>query len=183
MRTKNIKIITLLCLLITTFFVLNYFFPEYKNKKINKNIMKLSSPAFQNEENIPSEYTCNGENINPPLEIKDVPATTKSLVLIMDDPDAPGGTWLHWSLWNIPSATKNIERNSIPQKAVLGTNDFNIIKYKGPCHPSGTHRYFFRLFALDTILDLPEGSEISTLKEKIKNHIIDQTELIGTYSN
>jgi hypothetical protein len=182
MRTKNIKVITILCLLITTIFVLNYYFAEYQTNKIKQNSMQLTSPAFLDGAKIPPEYTCDGQNVNPPLEIKNIPTTAKSLVLIMDDPDAPGGTWLHWSLWNIPNTIQTIEKNSIPQKAILGNNDFNVINYKGPCPPDGTHRYFFHLFALDTILDLPEGSEIYTLKEKIKDHIIDQTKLMGTYS-
>lgn len=143
--------------------------------------MKLESPAFGNMERIPSKYTCDGQDINPPLKISDVPENTKSLVLIVDDPDAPAGTWVHWLVWNISPNTKEIPENSVPKNAVEGITSWNRVGYGGPCPPSGTHRYFFKLYALDTILDLP-STTISELEKAMENHILDKAELVGLYS-
>jgi Raf kinase inhibitor-like YbhB/YbcL family protein len=143
--------------------------------------MKISSPAFENNSKIPSKFTCDGENANPPLKIEDVPSGTKSLVLIVDDPDAPGGTFLHWLVWNIPPQTTLIEENSLPQGAVQGGNDFGKENYGGPCPPSGTHRYFFKLYALDKNLNLPKGSSLKEVEKEMEVHILDQAQLIGLY--
>ena len=118
--------------------------------------MKISSPAFENNSKIPEKYTCDGENVNPPLKIEGVLKEAKSLVLIVDDPEAHMGTFLHWLVWNIPPETDFIEENSLPKRAVQGKNDFGKENYGGPCPPFGTHRYFFKLYALDKILDLPQ---------------------------
>ena len=143
--------------------------------------MIISSPAFQNNSTIPAKYTCDGENINPPLEFFEIPKNTKSLVLIMDDPDALIGTWTHWTLWNINPDIKTIKENSVPNNSIQGkTSRENC--YSGPKPPSGTHRYFFKLYALDTILNLDPQSTIDILSREIQGHIIDQTELIGLYS-
>ena len=107
--------------------------------------LKLTSPAFANNQMIPQKYSCKGEDINPPLKIEGVPKNTKSLLLIVDDPDAPVGNWNHWIVWNIPPETSVIGENSVPQNAVLGMNDFRKLDYGGPCPPSGTHRYFFKI--------------------------------------
>jgi len=143
--------------------------------------MKIQSPSFDNNSNIPDKYTMHGENINPPLEVSDVPESAQSLVLIVDDPDAPSGLWIHWTLWNIDPKTNLIKENSVPEGAVQGkTSREN--HYSGPKPPSGTHRYFFKLYALDTKLDLPETADIEALMNAMQNHIIDQAELIGLYS-
>lgn len=143
--------------------------------------MKLISPAFEHEGSIPSKYTCDGEDINPELNIKEILENTKTLALIMDDPDAPIGTWDHWILWNIPIISK-IEENSIPEGAIQGLNSFKKNDYGGPCPPDKEHRYFFKLFALDTSLDLKEGSTKEELLKTMENHILEKTELMGKYN-
>jgi Raf kinase inhibitor-like YbhB/YbcL family protein len=139
--------------------------------------MKLTSPVFQHEASMPSEYTCDGADKIPPLEISDIPQETKSLAVVMDDPDAPMGTWDHWIVWNIPPTNK-IDKQ--PQ-GVGGKNSWGRLDYGGPCPPSGTHRYFFKVYALDTMLDLPEGSAKSALMQAMEGHIIAQAELMGKY--
>lgn len=151
--------------------------------------LTLKSPAFSNQESIPKKYTCEGENINPPLEIGGVPQTAKSLVLIMDDPDAPSRTWTHWTVWNISPTTKDIEENIKPE-GVEGVTSFGNTGYGGPCPPpaltnrgeSGTHRYFFKLYALDTKLDLPSSTRKAELEKSMEGHILEKTELLGLYS-
>lgn len=150
---------------------------KYKTKPT----MEITSPVFQNNSFIPEKYTCDGQNINPSLTINQVPSNTKSLVLIMDDPDAPSGTWTHWTLWNISPDTHEIFENSIPHGAIEGvTSDGQ--GYSGPCPPAGTHRYFFKLFALDTSLNLSPMSTVTQLQVAIKGHIITQTEFFANYS-
>ena len=143
--------------------------------------MKISSPVFEHNTYIPSKYTCDGQNINPPLSIRDVPQASKSLVLIMDDPDAPMKTWLHWTVWNIDPAISEIAENSCPSDAVECVTSFGRTGYGGPCPPSGTHRYFFKLFALDTILDLKPGAVLKEIERSMENHVIEKAELIGLY--
>lgn len=143
--------------------------------------MSLESPAFENNQYIPLKYTCDGEDINPPLEIKNVPEGTKSLVLILEDPDAPRGTFSHWLLWNIKPETSLIEENSYPQGAVLGLNDFGKNSYGGPCPPKGTHRYYFKLYALNTSIEIDQNSKKGDLEKAIKGKIIAKAELIGLY--
>jgi Raf kinase inhibitor-like YbhB/YbcL family protein len=140
--------------------------------------MKLSSPAFENNGPIPVKYTGDGADINPPLVIENLPAGTKSLVLIVDDPDAPMGVWLHWLVYDIAPVTK-IAENSIP--GTQGINDFRKKNYGGPYPPSGTHRYFFRLYALDTVLKFPEGQTRKTVEKAMEGHILGKAELVGTY--
>ena len=144
--------------------------------------MKLESPAFLNNQNIPAKYTCDGENISPPLKILDVPEGAKSLALIVDDPDASSGSWLHWMLWNISPTTTQIAEVSIPEGAVEGLTDFGKTGYGGPCPPSNTHRYFFKLFALDTMLELSDSAKLQELEQAMQEHIIEQAELIGFYA-
>ncbi|MEJ2684920.1 MAG: YbhB/YbcL family Raf kinase inhibitor-like protein [Candidatus Sulfobium sp.] len=141
----------------------------------------IASPAFEENGRIPQEYTCDGEDVNPPLNIENVPPSAKSLALIVDDPDAPGKTWVHWVLWNIPPATTEIKENSVPKGAAQGKNDFGKNSYGGPCPPSGTHRYFFKLYALDTPLQLGSRSTKYDLESAMRGHIVSQTELIGLY--
>ena len=143
--------------------------------------LKITSPAFQNNDNIPSKYTCDGSDINPSLMIENCPAGAKSFALICDDPDAPMGTWVHWVLWNIPPSVKEIKENSVPQGGVEGMNDFRKHSYGGPCPPSGTHRYFFKVYALDTLLIISPNSTKADLEKAIKGHILAQGQLIGLY--
>jgi Raf kinase inhibitor-like YbhB/YbcL family protein len=144
--------------------------------------MKITSSAFQQGASIPSKFSCDGANTNPPLQISDVPPEAKSLVLIVDDPDAPSGLFTHWAVWNIPPQTNTIAEGSTP-KGVQGTNDFGRSGYGGPCPPSGTHRYYFRIFALDRELDLPFSAKRSQLDAALKGHAIAQGELMGRYSH
>jgi len=141
--------------------------------------MKLTSSDFEHMEKIPSKFTGDGEDINPNLEISNIPENTKSLVLIFDDPDAPMGTWVHWLIWNISPTTSLISENSIP--GIQGKNSLGRNDYGGPMPPSGTHRYFFKLYALDKVLDLKEGSNKQELEKAIQNNILDKAELIGLY--
>ncbi len=143
--------------------------------------LKLTSPAFEDNGMIPAKYTCDGNDINPELLIEGIPAEAKSLVLIVDDPDAPVGTWDHWIVWNIPVVSK-IGENSVPEGAVQGLNDFKKHDYGGPCPPSGTHRYMFKLYALDTTLDLDSNSKKGDVEKAMEGHILAQTKLVGLYS-
>jgi Raf kinase inhibitor-like YbhB/YbcL family protein len=144
--------------------------------------LSLKSQAFEDQGFIPSKYTCDGEDINPPLLIENVPQEAKSLVLVMQDPDAPRGTFLHWLLWNIPPETKEISEGKIPPGAVEGKNDFGKIGYGGPCPPSGTHHYVFTLYALSRKLDFPQDLSWSDFKTLINQHILAQAKLTGLYS-
>ena len=144
--------------------------------------MKLTSAVFTQEEQIPEEYSCDGKNVNPPLTIAEVPPGAKSLGLVVEDPDAPSGTWSHWLVWNIKPETLEIMEDSVPEAAVQGVNDFKEIGYGGPCPPSGTHRYIFRLYALDATLNLNEGADRGELEEALEEHILDSTELVGLYT-
>lgn len=141
--------------------------------------LTVTSPTFENNKSIPSKYTCDGDDVNPPLIIEGIPEETKSLVLIVDDPDAAMGTWDHWIVWNIPPTNK-IEENSVP--GVDGLNDFRKHSYGGPCPPSGTHRYFFKVYALDTKLNLDSNSRKKDVEKAMKGHILAKGELVGLYS-
>jgi len=141
--------------------------------------MKIESTAFGNDEMIPVNYTCDGEDINPPLTISGVPVDAQSLVLIVDDPDAPAGTWLHWTVWNIGPATTEIPENSVPVGAVEGETDFGTPGYRGPCPPSGIHHYFFKLYALDTTLELGVSATVQDIEEAMDDHILESAELVG----
>lgn len=143
--------------------------------------MKLTSSAFKDGGFIPSRYTADGEDISPPLEIDDVPKRTVALALVMDDPDAPMGTWGHWIIWNIPPATGKIEEGKAPQ-GVKGMNDFGKLEYGGPAPPGGTHTYVFKLYALDKKLDLKEGAAKLELEKSMQGHILSQARLKGKYS-
>ncbi len=147
----------------------------------------LSSNAFDQEAAIPAKFSCEGENISPPLQWGDPPEDTKSFALISDDPDAPAGTWVHWILYNIPEDVRVLPE-AIPPEAELpdgsrhGENSFGRLDYGGPCPPSGTHRYYFKLYALDIILDLGPGVDKETLLQAMEGHILGETELMGTYT-
>jgi Raf kinase inhibitor-like protein, YbhB/YbcL family len=140
--------------------------------------LNISSPAFEHGGNIPSKFTCEGEDINPELTIDGYPANTMSLVLIVDDPDAPGRTFDHWIVWNIEPQRK-IKEDSTPGET--GVNSLGENAYTGPCPPSGVHRYFFKVYALDTMLDLKSSSDKKTVEKAIEGHVVAYGELVGKY--
>ncbi len=142
----------------------------------------IKSPAFSERERIPSAYTCDGEDVNPPLVFENVPDDARSLTLIVEDPDAPGKTWVHWVVFNIPPEVTHIDEDSVPPRATEAMTDFGKTGYGGACPPSGTHRYYFRLYALDTVLDLTEDVRLDEIKHAMKNHILAEAELVGLYS-
>lgn len=143
--------------------------------------MKISSPAFAHNGGIPAKYTCDGADASPPLIIENVPGSAKSLALIVDDPDAPAGTWVHWVIWNIPAATAEIGENAYPPGALQGKSDFGRTGYGGPCPPSGSHRYFFKLYALDTTLELGPATTKKELERAMAGHVVGRAELVGVY--
>lgn len=147
--------------------------------------MKLSSPAFKHNESIPSKYTCQGLDISPPLEITDVPAAAKALALIVDDPDVPvqkrkDRMWVHWVVFNIDPKLRSL-KEGIPDLGLLGQNTDGMNRYMGPCPPDKEHRYFFKLYALEAMLELAEGATKEELLHAMEGHILAQCELIGRY--
>jgi Raf kinase inhibitor-like YbhB/YbcL family protein len=148
--------------------------------------IKLTSAAFKDGEPIPRAYTCDGVNISPPLEWNGVPKTAKTIAIVCDDPDAPGGTWVHWVLYNLPADNIGLVEN-LPATETLkaggfqGKNDFAKIRYGGPCPPSGTHRYFFKIYALDSELPLKAGATKAELMKAMDDHVVLQGQLMGTY--
>ena len=142
---------------------------------------KISSSAFENNGHIPPKYTCDGANVNPPLKIESVPSKTKSLALVLDDMDAPRGSYVHWILSNIDPTIKEIQENSIPEGAVQGMNDFKKRNYGGPCPPRRAHKYVFKIFALDTLLNPNANFTKKDLEKAMEGHIISQTQLMGLY--
>ncbi len=148
--------------------------------------MKITSSAFTHGGMIPAKYTCDGQDISPPLAWADVPAGAKSLALISDDPDAPMGTWVHWVAYNIPPDVTMFGEQMKAEKEFKngmrqGSNSWPKIGYGGPCPPSGTHRYFFKLYALDSVLDLKPGATKEQLVKAMKGHVLAETELMGRY--
>ena len=148
--------------------------------------MQITSSVFREGEAIPRKYTCDGEDVSPPLSWSGAPEGTESFVLIADDPDAPVGTWVHWVIYDLPvgvtSLPEGVEAVERPHVGgISGITDFRRLGYGGPCPPSGTHRYFFKLYALDTVMDLPAGATKKKLLQAMEGHILDQTELVGTY--
>lgn len=152
--------------------------------------MKLSSSAFENGKEIPAKYTCDGEDVSPPLSVEEADSGAESLALVVDDPDAPGGVFDHWIIWNISADTDSIPEG-IPTDevvesldgAIQGKNDFGAIGYRGPCPPRGpAHRYRFKLYALDTTLDLKPGSSKGELEKLIEEHVIEEVGLTGKYA-
>jgi hypothetical protein len=146
---------------------------------------RIESPAFQNRADMPREYTCEGGNIPPPLQWKNPPAGTQSFVLIVDDPDAPDPkapqrTWVHWLVYNIPAKSQRLDQK-IPAGAQTGLNDFQEAAWGSPCPPRGKHRYFYKLYALDTLLEFDHAPTKGELERTMKGHILGQTELIGLY--
>jgi Raf kinase inhibitor-like YbhB/YbcL family protein len=144
--------------------------------------MKITSSAFQEGGSIPSQFTCDGTDTSPALRLDGAPAEAKSLALIVDDPDAPSGLFTHWLIWNIDPKTTEIAQGSAPSSGVQGKNDFGKSGYGGPCPPSGTHRYFFKIFALDQTLDLKPGAKRADLDRAMRGHTIGQGALMGRYA-
>ena len=148
---------------------------------------KLTSSAFLQGDPIPVSYSCDGENTSPRLTWTNPPGNAQSFALIFDDPDAPGGTWVHWVLFNLPAETRSLPEAVAPDLtlangAAHGSNSWNSIGYGGPCPPGGEHRYFFKLYALDSVLDLEVGATKGQLLDAMADHIVAETELMGTYS-
>ena len=172
----KIGLLVILIMVILIAIVLSISFSLYFYKN-NKMIIKS---VFENKKEIPVKYTCDGDDISPELVITNIPENAKSLALIVHDPDAPAGDWVHWIVWNIP-VKEEVDIKEGEKPGIQGLNDFKKIDYGGPCPPSGIHRYFFEVYALDYILDLKQGSNISELKKAIKGHVIEKSELIGLY--
>jgi Raf kinase inhibitor-like YbhB/YbcL family protein len=143
-----------------------------------KTILSISSPAFEHERYIPKEYTCEGAGKNPPLNIMGIPEDAKTLALIVEDPDAPGGIFDHWVVWNIP-LTESIQAGTVP--GIEGVNSKGKIGYTGPCPPSGTHRYFFKVYAVNTLLEVEKGADKRKLQYVLQNHVLAYGELTGLY--
>lgn len=144
--------------------------------------MKLTSPAFAQNQPIPVTYTCDGANHHPPLSFSQVPEETQSLALVVEDPDAPTKVFTHWLMYDLAPSTRHISEKEVPLTGTDGVNDFGTLGYRGPCPPSGTHRYIFQLFALDTRLALPEGTIKEDVLAKMQGHVLARAELVGTYT-
>jgi Raf kinase inhibitor-like YbhB/YbcL family protein len=149
--------------------------------------IQIESRAFKHMQPVPARYTCDGADISPPLSWSKLPAAAKSIVLICDDPDAPAGTWVHWVVYDllptIDSLPENVPKiDSLPMSGKQGKTDFNRVGWNGPCPPGGTHRYFFKIYGLDTMLNLPSGKTKHEIEKTMKGHVVVQGELVGTYS-
>lgn len=149
--------------------------------------MEITSTAFDEGKPIPTQYTCDGEDLSPPLSWDGAPEGTKSFALIADDPDAPVGTWVHWVLYNIPADKTSLladiaDSKKLNDGSMHGVNDFKRFGYGGPCPPGGTHRYFFKLYALDTMVDLAPGATKKELLKEMEGKVLAETQLMGTYS-
>ncbi len=149
-----------------------------------ENSLTVESSVFEAEGMIPSKYTCQGPDVSPPVSVDDLPDDAETWALILEDPDAPGKTFLHWTAWNLPA-----DRSTVPEDADLtvlgareGKNDFGEVGYRGPCPPSGTHGYVFRVFALDSQLDVEQGADVDTLRTAINEHVVGYGELKGRYT-
>ncbi len=147
----------------------------------NRKRMRLESPAFIQDGTIPVEFTCDGKNVHPPLAVTGVPEKAKTLALVVDDPDAPFGTWTHWVVWNVPASTIDIAAAKLPAGAVEGMTSFGKPGYGGPCPPLGAHRYFFKLYALDVALDLAPTADAKALDAAMEGHVLDKAGLVGRY--
>lgn len=184
MKVREWKIIFVLTIIVAVVFLAPALWKGKKPSKDNNLIfqtMKITSPSFSSEAIIPSRYTCDGKDINPSLNISEVPPEAKSLVLIVDDPDAPGDVWTHWTLWNILPDISTIEENSVPDRAVQGVTSFGNSGWGGPCPPQGIHRYYFKLYALDIWLNPDSTQAKDALEKAMEDHILDKAELIGIY--
>ena len=155
-------------------------------EEAEKMTIKVTSPAFEEGGMIPAKYTSDGENVSPPLNWEGVPEGTKSIALVSDDPDAPMGTWVHWVMWNIPVDVRELAENvppdvDLPDGSRQGVTDFGSHGYGGPSPPSGTHRYYFKIYALDTKLGVPSSSKKADLLKAMEGHVIAEGQLMGKY--
>ena len=160
--------------------------PAADKPKENSGVVKLTSAAFKEGQPIPATYTCKGVNVSPPLEWSGVPKTARTIAIIADDPDAPSGTWVHWVLYNLPADNIGLVENvpvteNLKAGGFQGKNDFGKIGYSGPCPPSGTHRYFFKIYALDAELPLKAGATKAEVEKAMEGHIVAQGQLMGTF--
>jgi Raf kinase inhibitor-like YbhB/YbcL family protein len=155
-------------------------FPRHIEEDIKT--LTISSSAFADYGFIPCKYTSDGDNVNPPLSIKNIPKNAKTMVIIMEDPDAPIRTWVHWLVWNV-RLTNLIKENFSPIFGMFGNNDFRKMQYIGPCHPAGIHHYHFKIYALDDLLNLPFGASKMDVEKAMSGHIIAFGELVGLYKN
>ncbi len=181
------RLFLVVLIFVLTIFNMNCQSQHQKKIEVKGKTMYLQSSAFKQGEMIPARYTCKGEDVSPPLSWNDAPQGTKTFALIADDPDAPMGTWVHWVIYNIPASVKSLPEGVAPERklkdgTLQGLNDFRKIGYGGPCPPSGVHRYFFKLYALDTKLDLPAGATKAELLNVMKGHILAQAELMGKFA-
>jgi len=176
----------LLIVFLIGYFILGNYEAFSETKGGKKMEIKITSSAFKEGEMIPEKYTCDGKDVSPPLSWTSVPDVTKSIALISDDPDAPMGTWVHWVLYDLPANIKELPENVPPQRqlqngAKQGTNDFRKIGYGGPCPPGGTHRYYFKIYALDKETGLGPGATKAELIKAMKGHILAEGQLMGKY--
>jgi Raf kinase inhibitor-like YbhB/YbcL family protein len=151
-------------------------------EEVMESDFSVSSPAFKSGESIPARFTTDGQDLSPALLLDGVPAAAVSFALIVDDPDAPAGTWIHWVVWNIPADITTIPEGGLPDAALSGRNSWGRTGYNGPAPPSGTHRYFFKLFALDRVLQLGPHSDQRALLDAMEGHVLARAQLMGTYS-
>jgi Raf kinase inhibitor-like YbhB/YbcL family protein len=186
-RTRMMKrLLTLLCV----FLLFTSCTPTgepVKQESVTPALITLTSPAFSEGAAIPEKYSCDGEDISPALEWSNPPDGTQSFALIMDDPDAPLGDWVHWVLYNIPANVRSLPENissdaALPDGSQHGTNGWKDYGYGGPCPPRGTHRYFFKLYALDSLLDAEPGLSKQKLLDAMQGHILAEGQLMGTYT-
>lgn len=183
---KNYFIIVLISITFLSVTMLSIRSNSYENFIKRYKTMNLTTNAFENNHTIPSKYTCDGEDISPPLKISEIPENVESFALICDDPDAPMGTFVHWVMYNIPATAENIKENLpnsrvLPDGSMQGMTSFGKIGYGGPCPPSGTHRYFFKIYALDKSLQFDSAPTKAVLEKEMQGHIIGKAELIGLY--
>ena len=181
---NGMKQITILLFILSSFYSLAQRETKQEGGKME---IKLTSTAFREGDYIPKKYTCDGENVSPPLAWSGIPSTAKSIALVCDDPDAPMGTWVHWVIFNIPPSINKLNEK-IPTDKVLedgttqGSNDFRKIGYGGPCPPGGTHRYYFKIYALDRRVELTPGATKAELLHEMTGHILAEEKLMGKYS-
>jgi len=166
----------------TVFFLQFFLFSYAMGQSVTKvEELKVSSPAFKNGGEIPKKYSCDGANVSPPLKIENVPSNTKSLALVFDDIDAPRGSYVHWILWNMAPGVNEINENSVPEGVVQGVNDFKKRHYGGPCPPRRAHKYVFKIYALDTLLNLNSNGTKKDLEKAMEGHILSHGQLTGLY--
>lgn len=176
-------ILALLLLLVATYLIYSQNLVEKLYEWVTlKHMVSLSSPAFSDMSPIPAVYTCDGRAINPPLSISDVEGTAQSLVLTVEDPDAPGKTFDHWVVFNIPPNTLSIAENSVPAGSTQGASSTGTSEYVAPCPPTGSHRYVFTLYVLDNVLSLPEGATKQDVLKALAGHVMDKAQLTGIYT-